>query len=205
MTKVSIVYATTLGNTKTMGEAVARGAQSVEGVEVSLKEAHEATMDDVRACDALIMGSPVRHRTADARIKKFIEDVLEQLWLTDETVGKVGAVFTVGGGYGDCGAGCELAQLGVLSAFAAGGMILVTLPKTTPGFQVAGMHWGPNGRSGGPGMEPIGITEEMMLAGWHHGANVARVAAALKGQDLLARGNVAPSEDILAMFAGGAT
>lgn len=202
MTKVLIVYTTTNGNTKKMAEAVASGAQSVEGAEVSLKEAHEATMDDVRACDAVIMGSPMRHRTADARIKQFIENVCEILWTTDEMVGKVGGVFTVGGGYGDCGAGCELAQLGMHGAFAAGGMILVTLPKTTPGFQVAGMHWGPHGRSGGPGMEPVGITEEMMQAGWHHGANVTRVAAALKGKDLLARGNVAPSPELLRQFMG---
>jgi NAD(P)H dehydrogenase (quinone) len=50
-------------------------------------------------------------------------------------------------------------------------------------------------------MEPIGITEEMMLAGWHHGANVARVAAELRGKDLLARGNVAPSKELLEQFA----
>ncbi|MBW4662485.1 MAG: hypothetical protein KME15_27885 [Drouetiella hepatica Uher 2000/2452] len=135
----------------------------------------------------------MRHRTADSRIKKFIEDVLEQLWLTDETVGKVGGVFTVGGGYGDCGAGCELAQLGLLSAMAAGGMILVTLPKTTPGFEAAGMHWGAHGRSGGKAMEPVGITEDMTQAGWHHGANIARVTTAIAGKELLARGNVAPS------------
>jgi NAD(P)H dehydrogenase (quinone) len=126
MTKVLIVYTTSTGNTKRMAEAVAEGARSVAGAAVTLKEAQLATMDDVRACDALIMGSPMRHRTADSRIKKFIEDVCEVLWLSDEMVGKVGGVFTVGGGYGDCGAGCELAQLGLLGAFAAGGMILLT-------------------------------------------------------------------------------
>lgn len=203
MTKVLIVYTTTRGNTKKMAEAVADGALSVENTEVKLKEAHEVTMDDVRACDALIMGSPMRHRTADSRIKQFIENVCEILWTTDEMVGKVGGVFTVGGGYGDCGAGCELAQLGMHGAFAASGMILVTLPKTTPGFQVAGMHWGPHGRSGGPGMEPVGITKEMMKAGWHHGANVTRVAAALKGKDLFAHGNVAPSPELLRQFMDG--
>jgi NAD(P)H dehydrogenase (quinone) len=200
MTKVFIVYTSSFGNTKRMAEAVADGSRSVESTEVSCKEASEASVNDVRAADAIIMGSPVRHRTADARVKKFIEEVCEKLWLTDEMVGKVGGVFTVGGGYGDCGAGSELAQLGLLGAFAAAGMILVTLPKTTPGFQVAGMHWGPHGRSGGSQMEPVGITHEMLQAGWHHGANVARVAAVLRNLDLLAKGNVAPSPEILAMF-----
>jgi NAD(P)H dehydrogenase (quinone) len=79
-------------------------------------------------------------------------------------------------------------------------MILVTLPKTTPGFQVAGMHWGFHGRSGGAAMEPINITDEMKLAGHHHGANIARIAAQLRGKDLLARGNVAPSSELLEQF-----
>lgn len=79
-------------------------------------------------------------------------------------------------------------------------MILVTLPKTTPRFQVAGMHWGVHGRSGGAAMELLGITDDMKLAGHHHGANIARVAVELRGKDLLARGNVAPSEELLQQF-----
>jgi NAD(P)H dehydrogenase (quinone) len=201
MTKILIVYTPSFGNTKRMAEAITDGARSVDSTEVIYKEASEATADDVRAANATVMGSPVRYRTTDARVKKFIEDVCEKLWLTDEMVGKVGGVFTVGGGYGDCGAGSELAQLGLLVAFAAAGMILVTQPKTTPGFQVAGMHWRPHDRSGGSQMEPVGITDEMMLKGWHHGANVARVAATLRDRVLLAKGNISPSPEVLAMFA----
>lgn len=200
MTKVLIVYASTFGNTRRMAEAVAEGAHSIKLTEVILKEAPEVTLDDVRAVHAVVIGSPIRHRNADSRIQQFIENVCEQLWLTDEMVGKVGSVFSVGGGYGNCGAGCELAQLGLMGALAAGGMILVTLPKTTPGFEVAGMHWGAHGRSGGSKMEPLGVTEAMLQAGWHHGANIARVTAELAGKELLARGNIAPSPEILAMF-----
>lgn len=171
-----------------------------------MKKAGKAGPDDGRWCDALILGSPMRHRSADARVKDFIERVLETLWLTDEMVGKVGGVFTVGGGYGGQGAGCDVAQVGMLAAMAACGMVMVPLPKTTPNSEVAGSHWGPNGRSGGPGMQPVGITDEMRLAGFHHGANVARVAAELKGRRLFATGNKAPSDELRAMFtAGGAS
>ena len=199
MAKILIVYTTSIGNTKKMAEAVADGAKSVE-TSVILKSSDEATIEDLKTCDALILGSPIRHRTADARIKKFIEDTLERLWLTDEAIGKVGGVFTVGGGYGNMGAGCELAQLGMLGAMAACGMVLVTLPKTTPGFQVAGMHWGPNGRSGDEVMKPIGISEEMLEAGYHHGANIARVTKELAGKELMATGNLAPPPEVLEMF-----
>ena len=46
--------------------------KSVE-TEVTLKSTDEATIEDVRASDALILGSPIRHRTADARIKKLLK------------------------------------------------------------------------------------------------------------------------------------
>ena len=199
MAKILIVYTTSIGNTKKMAEAVADGVKSVE-VTVTLKSSDQATIEDVRTYDALILGSPIRHRTADARIKKFIEDTLEQLWLTDEVVGKVGGVFSVGGGYGNMGAGCELAQLGMLSAMAACGMILVTLPKTTPGFEVAGMHWGPNGRSGDNVMKPVAVTAQMLEAGYHHGANIARVTKELARKKLMATGNVAPPPEVVEMF-----
>lgn len=199
MTKILIVYTTSLGNTQKMAQAVADGAKSVK-TDVVWKSSDEATIEDVKNCDALILGSPIRHRTADARIKKFIEDTLEQLWLTDEVVGKVGGVFSVGGGYGNMGAGCELAQLGMLSAMAAYGMILITLPKTTPGFEVAGMHWGPNGRSGDEVMKPVGVSTEMLEAGYHHGANIARVTQQLAGKELMAKGDVAPPPEVVEMF-----
>ena len=210
MTKVLVIYTTTMGSTRKMAQAVADGARSVTNTAVVLLEAAEAMKDEraleqlkneTRRADAILMGTPMRHRSADARIKKYIEDVIEQLWLMDEMVGKVGGVFSVGGGYGNTGAGCEIAQLGMLAAMAGAGMLLVSLPKTTPGAEVAGSHWGPHGRSGGLGMEPIGITDEMITCGFHHGANVARVAFALNGQDLFARGNVAPSAEVLKMFA----
>jgi NAD(P)H dehydrogenase (quinone) len=201
-TRVIVVYASTWGNTRRMAESVTEGAASVPNTEVVLKEADDAMREDGLAADALIVGSPVRHRSADARVKAFVERVLETLWLSDRMIGKVGAVFTVGGGYGDAGAGCELTQLGLLAAMAANGMLVVPLPKTTPGFGAAGTHWGPHGRSGGPAMEPVGVTDAMLLAAYHHGANVARVAACVRGKDLFAVGNVAPSPELARQFGG---
>lgn len=202
MINVLVVYTSSFGNTQRMAEAVVQGVSSVADCQAVLKRPEEATGDDARAAHAIILGSPMRHRSADARIKQFIENVFERLWLTDDLVGKIGGVFTVGGGYGDCGAGVEIAQLGLLAAMAGSGMILVSLPKTTPGAGVAGSHWGPHGRSGGPNMEPVGIHEHMLEAAFHHGANVARIAATLAGKDLLARGNVAPPPHILTLFEG---
>jgi NAD(P)H dehydrogenase (quinone) len=204
MTKILIVYATNTGNTKKMAEAVASGANSVPETEVILRDASEAAIEEVRAADAIILGSPLRHRSADSRVKKFIEETIEILWLTDEMVGKTGGVFTTGGGYGNAGAGVEIAQLGMLAAFAGVGMVLVTLPKTTPGAAVAGSHWGAHGRTGSEReMLPIELSAETLECAFHHGANVARVAARLVRHELFARGNVAPTAEVLRMFMGG--
>ncbi len=201
MSRVLVVYTTTLGNTGRMARSVADGARSVPGAEVTLREATAATSADARACDALILGSPVRHRSADARVKGFIERVIEQLWLTDELVGKVGACFTVGGGYGDCASGAELTQAGLCAALTGAGMLFVPLPKTTPGYGAAGTQWGPHGRSGAADMTPTPLSDDMLAAAYHHGANVARIAAALRGQpELFARGNVAPDAELLRKF-----
>lgn len=93
VTKVLIVYTVSTGNTEKMAQAVADGAKSVAEVEGLLKDAAEATNDNARWCDAIILGSPMRHRTADARIKKFVKEVCEQLQLADEMLGKVGGMY----------------------------------------------------------------------------------------------------------------
>lgn len=200
--RVLIVYTTTLGNTERMANAAAEGVSQVDGVTADLRTTDNVSRSDVAAADGLLIGTPVRHRSMDARVKTFIEDTLEILWLKDELVGRVGGVFSVGGGYGNQGAGVEIAQLGILAAMAACGMVLVPFPKCSPGAGVAGSHWGAHGRSGGPEMEPTGVSEEMLVGALHHGSNVARVTQACAGRDLFARGNVAPSMELVKLFAG---
>ncbi len=60
MSNVAIVYHSGYGHTKALAEAVAKGAEGVAGVKVSLipvaeAEAREAELD---AADAVIFGSP---------------------------------------------------------------------------------------------------------------------------------------------------
>ena len=58
MAKILIVYHSLGGNTKKMAEAVAEGARSVAGTEVTLRTGLEATVDDLLACDGVALGSP---------------------------------------------------------------------------------------------------------------------------------------------------
>lgn len=194
-TQVLIVYHSLQGHTKRMAEVVADGTRSVENTQVIVKSVDEVERTDFKDCDALIMGSPVHQRTMSWEMKRFIDLMCEPSWFFDDMVGRVGGVFTTGGGHGDCGAGSELAQISMLGNLASLGIVVVTLPKTTPGFNAAGMHWGPHIRTGGKQMEPAtpeDMDSEGLEAAFHHGANIARVASALRGATLMAQGNIAP-------------
>ena len=115
MIKVLIVYATDYQNTLKMAQAVAAGIQSVPDCEAILKAAETATYDDLIAADAVILGSPVHMGSADWRIKKFIDSCCSAAWMKDAVIGKVGAVFATGSGFGNAGGGCELTMLGLLN------------------------------------------------------------------------------------------
>src|SRR5574338_80777 len=183
-TNVLVLYATSYGNTKKLAEAVAKGAESVEGSRVVLKDAPDVTKEDFLEADAIIMGSPVHMGSPDWRIKKVIDEICSRLWMKDLLNGKVGGVFVTGSGFGSAGGGCELTMLAMLNNMAELGLLMVPLPKNTPGYNVAGHQWGPYARSAGLNMQQTGITEEMQLAAWHHGSNITRVAAAVKGKTL---------------------
>jgi NAD(P)H dehydrogenase (quinone) len=184
MAKVLVVYATDYNNTKKVAEAIAEGVLSVSGAEVEVKQAENVTIDDLHSSDAVIVGTPVHMGSLDWRIKKFIDTVCSQAWMKNSMNGKVGAVFATGGGYGNAGGGVELTLLSMLSNFAELGMIIVPLPKNTPGYHLGGIQWGPWSRSAGEKMEQTGVSEDKLEVVRHHGANVARVASLLKGKEI---------------------
>jgi multimeric flavodoxin WrbA len=58
MLKVLVVYDSKTGNTEKMALAVAKGAEQVSDVEVTMKKVEKTSPDDLLAADAVIMGSP---------------------------------------------------------------------------------------------------------------------------------------------------
>lgn len=191
---VLIVVDSWMGHTAKAAERVAEGARS-KGAAVVMRSADEATRADLQAADALVMGSAVHQRTMTWKMKRFVDEVCEPAWFYDDLIGRVGAVFTAGGGHGQAGGGAEMAQLSMMANLAACGMVLLTLPKTTPGFEHAGMHWGPTIKATRDAMQPVepdAMDAEAQQAFYHHGANVVRVAARLCGL-ALASGNRWPT------------
>jgi multimeric flavodoxin WrbA len=56
-----------------MAEAVARGANSIENVRATLKDAIETTLDDLLGCDGLAIGSPEYFGYMAGAIKDFFD------------------------------------------------------------------------------------------------------------------------------------
>lgn len=177
MGKVLVIYASDYGHTKRAAEIVAMGAESVADTFVRSRSASLVTADDVLDADGLILGSPVHMGSVHWEIKRFIDETLSGCWTRDLLVGRVGGVFTTGGGLGGAGGGCEFTMLSMLAVLAELGMVLVPLPKSTEGFSDSGLHWGPYARCGTPEGQQAELPSHCLPLLQAHGANVARMAS----------------------------
>ncbi|MBW2630151.1 MAG: NAD(P)H-dependent oxidoreductase [Deltaproteobacteria bacterium] len=73
MTRILIVYHSQTGNTEKMAVAVAQGAASIENTEVILKEAKDASLDDLLSCDGLAIGTPENFGYMAGAVKDFFD------------------------------------------------------------------------------------------------------------------------------------
>ena len=113
MKNILILYYSRHGSTVSMAQQVARGVESVAGCEAVLRTVPEisevceavadsvpaqgapyVSLDDLKACDALALGSPGRFGNMAAPLKYFLEKT-SSLWLSGSLVGKPAGVFTI--------------------------------------------------------------------------------------------------------------
>jgi multimeric flavodoxin WrbA len=73
MARILIVYHSQTGNTEKMAKAVAEGAAGIEGAQVVLKRAGEATLQDLLDCQGLAFGTPENFGTMSGMIKDFFD------------------------------------------------------------------------------------------------------------------------------------
>ncbi len=111
------------GLTEQLAEAVAEGVRSVPGAQLVYKRVDDADVQELKRCDALILGSP-NWSGMTGKLKTWM-DHSGDLWETGELAGKVGAAFTAG--YSRS-AGTEATLLQLLHLLFAHGMIVVGLP-----------------------------------------------------------------------------
>ena len=73
MAKILIVYHSQTGNTEKMAHAVAEGARGIEGVDVILKKAADATLDDLLTADGLALGTPENFGYMSGMVKDYFD------------------------------------------------------------------------------------------------------------------------------------
>jgi NAD(P)H dehydrogenase (quinone) len=200
--QVQVVFYSTYGHIYHMAEAVAEGARSVEGAEVSLfqvpelmpEEALEKSgakgaraafahvpviqPDQLGEADAIIFGTPTRFGNMAAQMRNFL-DQTGGLWMRGALVGKVGSVFaSTASQHG----GQETTITSFHSTLLHHGMVIVGVPYAEPGLSnMAEISGGtPYGATtiAGPDGKRMPTENELKIARYQ-GKHVAQIAAKL--------------------------
>ena len=99
--RLLVVFHSRSGGTAAMTDAVAAGANddAIEGVDVRVQPAFDTTVEHVRACDAIVLGTPENFGYMAGAIKDFFERIYYPL--LDETPGLPYALFVKASTDGD--------------------------------------------------------------------------------------------------------
>ena len=198
MTRVLVLYYSTWGHVETMARAVAEGASSVEGVDVTVKrvpetmpedvaknigarldqEAPVATVDELADYDAIIFGTPTRFGNMCGQMRNFL-DQTGRHWAQGSLIGKVGSVFT---STGTQHGGQETTITSFHITLLHHGMVIVGVPYSCQGLVnmdeiTGGSPYGAGTLAGSDGSRQPS-DNELGIARFQ-GEHVARIAARL--------------------------
>jgi NAD(P)H dehydrogenase (quinone) len=198
MAKVLVLYYSTWGHVEQMARAVAEGAGSVDGVEVTLKRVPETVSPEIAQSahykveqdapvaapseladyDAVIFGTPTRFGNMAAQMRNFL-DQTGGLWAKGALIGKVGSVFT---STATQHGGQETTLTSFHSTLLHQGMVIVGLPyscqeQTTMEEIAGGSPYGATTIAGGDGSRQP--SEKELTMARFQGRHVAEIAAKL--------------------------
>ncbi len=162
MSEILVLYYSRGGATAELARQACRGIESVPGARAKLRtvppvsaESEEpakpvpasgapyATLEDLRAADGLLLGSPTRFGNMAAPLKYFL-DGTGSLWLSGALAGKPAGVFT---STQTLHGGQESTLLSMMLPLLHHGMYLVGLPYTEPALQRTAGGGSPYGAS----------------------------------------------------------
>lgn len=166
MSEILVLYYSRQGSTAAMAHQIARGIESVSGLQARLRTVPPvsaeceaiadsipasgppyARLEDLAQCDGLALGSPTRFGNMAAPLKYFL-DGTASLWLSGALAGKPAAVFT---STGSLHGGQETTLLSMMLPLLHHGMLLVGIPYTEPGLNLThggGTPYGPSHHAG---------------------------------------------------------
>ncbi|NLN01407.1 MAG: NAD(P)H:quinone oxidoreductase [Lentisphaerae bacterium] len=198
MPKILVLYYSMYGHVETMAAAIAEGARSVEGVDVTVKRVPETMPPDVAKrngakldqaapvatpaelpdYDAIIFGTPTRFGNMAAQMRNFL-DQTGGLWAKGGLVGKVGSVFSSTG----TGGGNESTIMSFVNTLMHHGMVYVGLPYACPELAdvsevKGGSPWGAATIAGADGSRQPSAKE--LAQARFQGKHVASIAKKLR-------------------------
>jgi NAD(P)H dehydrogenase (quinone) len=198
MTKALVLYYSMYGHVETLATAVAEGAHSVEGMDITIKRVPElvpeevarksgakldqaapiATVNELTGYDAIIFGTPTRFGNMCAQMRNFL-DQTGGLWAKGLLVGKVGSVFT---STATQHGGQETTITSFHSTLLHHGMIVVGVPYScrellTMSEVTGGSPYGAGTLAGGDGLRQP--SENELAIARFQGAHVARITKKL--------------------------
>ena len=196
MSEILVLYYSRSGATAELARHIARGVESVAGTVAKLRTvppvsaendrpvkalpdtgAPWATLDDLRSCDGLVMGSPTRFGNMAAPLKYFLDGTTPQ-WMSGALSGKPACVFT---STSSLHGGQESTLLSMMLPLLHHGMLMLGIPYTESTLattQTGGTPYGASHVSGAGARESVLSADEKTLA-VALGARLARTAALL--------------------------
>lgn len=195
MAEILVLYYSRYGATAEMARQIARGIEEINGMQARLRtvppvstvcEATEpavpdsgapyATLDDLKSCAGLILGSPTRFGNMAAPLKQFI-DGSSSLWLSGALSGKPAAVFTSSS---SLHGGQETTLISMMLPLLHHGMLITGLPyseTTLLHTTTGGTPYGPSHLAGVDSNLPLSADEKQLCQAL--GKRVATIARAL--------------------------
>lgn len=196
MNYVLVLYYSRNGSTAEMARQIGRGVDEVAGIEARLRTvpavsalceatapaipesgAPYATLDDLRHCSGLLLGSPTRFGNMAAAMKQFI-DSSGELWLSGAMIGKPAALFTSAS---SMHGGQESTLLSMMIPLLHHGMLLLGLPYSEPDLlqtRSGGTPYGASHFAGSNSDLPLSDEEKRLCRAL--GRRVAETACALQ-------------------------
>lgn len=196
MSYILVLYYSRYGAVKQLAQHIARGIESVDGMEARIRtvpavspntEATEAaipdsgapyvTLDDLKNCTGLALGSPTRFGNMAAPMKYFL-DTTSSLWLSGSTVNKPAAVFSSSA---SLHGGQETTLISMMMPLFHLGFVLLGIPYTESDLnttQSGGTPYGATHHAGTSGKNPV--TEEEQRLSFALGKRLAEIAKKLK-------------------------
>jgi NAD(P)H dehydrogenase (quinone) len=194
--QILILYYSRHGATAELARLIARGVEEVDGVQARLRTVPPlrsaaddaapqsvpddgppyASIDDLKDCAGLILGSPTRFGNMAAPLKHFLDGTSGE-WLSGTLAGKPAACFT---STASMHGGQETTLISMMLPLLHHGMLVMGLPYTEPELsstRSGGSPYGASHLAGSRGEEPISNDEKRLCRAL--GRRVAAVALKL--------------------------